>query len=123
MRSPFLFASARSSGFSLVEVIVALMIVSIGLLGMAGASTIALRTTLDAARRREAIARAQTRLAQLGAGGCGRASNGSTTDAARRLRERWSVHSAGAFAQVTDSLTWEGAGGMSTFVLSSSIQC
>jgi len=100
-----------------------MMIVTIGLLGIAGASTLALRTTLEAARRRDAVERAQSRVAQLGASGCARASGGSVTDAARRVTEQWTVRVSGAFQQVTDSITWEGASGSGSFSLTSAIPC
>ena len=106
-----------------MEVIVAMMIVTIGLLGIAGASTLALRATLEAARRRDAVERAQLRMAQLGASGCARAAGGSVTDVARRVTEQWTVRANGAFQQVTDSVTWEGASGSGSFSLTSAIPC
>ena len=116
-------SAQRRQGFSIVEVIVAMMIVTIGLLGIAGSTALALRSTLDATRRRDAAERAQSRLAQLAAAGCGRASAGRATDAARQLTEQWSVSSTGQFQQVTDSITWLGASGNVTFALTSAIPC
>ncbi|MDQ2668683.1 MAG: prepilin-type N-terminal cleavage/methylation domain-containing protein, partial [Gemmatimonadota bacterium] len=114
---------ARRSGFSIVEVIVALMIVTVGLLGIAGASALALRTTLDAARRRDAVERAQSRVARLSASGCERARSGTVTDAGARVTEQWSIRGNGAFQDVTDSITWLGASGFRTFALTSAIPC
>lgn len=110
-------------GFSIVEVIVAMMIVSIGLLGIAGASTLALRTTLDAARRRDGAERAQARLALLAAGGCARATSGRATDSTRRIAEQWTVRVSNNFQQVTDSVTWVGASGNASFALTSALPC
>lgn len=115
--------SARRRGFSIVEVIVAMMIVTVGLLGIAGSTALALRTTLDATRRRDAAERAQSRLALLAATGCARASSGSATDATRQLTEQWSVRATGQFQQVTDSITWVGASGSGTFTLTTAIPC
>jgi type II secretory pathway pseudopilin PulG len=77
------------SAFSVVEVLVALMLVSVGLLGMAGTSALSLRTAATAARERRATRRATTRLAILAAAGCGRARSGALDES--DLRERWTV--------------------------------
>src|SRR6476661_1454215 len=53
--------------FTVVEVLVALVVVTVGLLGVAGASAMALRASNAALRERAAITRARTRLALLGA--------------------------------------------------------
>ncbi|CAN5365559.1 hypothetical protein BH09GEM1_BH09GEM1_26490 [soil metagenome] len=106
-----------------MEVIVAMMIISVGLLGIAGGTTLALRTTLDAARRRDAAERAQARLALLSAGGCNRSASGSATDPSRRIAEQWTVNGSGSFLRVTDSVTWVGASGNASFVLTSAIPC
>ena len=116
-------SSGQRQGFSIVEVIVAMMIVTIGLLGIAGSTTIALRTTVDANRRRDAAAQAQSRLAMLSAAGCARASGGSATDPARRVTEQWSVRAIGAFQVATDSITWIGASGNGAFALTTTIPC
>lgn len=99
------------------------MIVTIGLLGIAGGTTLALRTTLDATRRRDVAERAHSRLAQLAAVGCTRAASGGVTDAARQLNEQWSVRAAGSFQQLTDSITWVGVRGVGTFTLRTAVLC
>src|SRR5665647_2159235 len=124
MQTPSQFPSTLRprSGLSVVEVLVALMLVSIGLLGIAGSTALALRTTLDATRRREAAQRAASRIAQLAAGGCERATDGSAADAARQVSERWTVVSrANGFATVNDSVSWMSARGARSFSLTSAI--
>ncbi|MEO8620419.1 MAG: hypothetical protein ABI625_05085 [bacterium] len=117
-------ANHSRSGTSVVEVLVALMIVSIGLLGIAGSTALALRSTLDAAHRRDAAQRATSRVAQLASAGCDLASSGSNTDGARQITERWIVASrANGFAIVTDSVSWTSARGARTFSLTSAITC
>ena len=109
---------------SVVEVLVALMLVTIGLLGIAGSTALALRTTLEAAQRREAMARAASRLARLSAEGCAPARAGTASDPRRGVTERWAVAGAGAhFATVTDSVRWMSAQGPRTFRLESAIAC
>jgi Tfp pilus assembly protein PilV len=100
------------------------MIVSIGLLGIAGSTALALRSTLDAANRREAAQRATSRVAQLASIGCDLAINGTATDAAHQITERWTIASRlNGFALVTDSVSWTSARGARTFSLTSAITC
>ena len=114
----------RRTGMSVVEVLVALMIVSIGLLGIAGSTALALRTTLDAAHRREAAQRAASRVAQLASAGCDLATNGAIIDVAHQTSERWTIASrVNGFAMVTDSVSWSSARGARTFSLTSAISC
>ncbi len=111
-------------GISVVEVLVALMLISIGLLGIAGSTALALRTTLDSARRREATQRAASRFALLSSVGCAAARSGSATDTRRQLTEHWSVAAAGPhFTIVTDSVSWMSARGPRAFFLESAIPC
>ena len=114
----------RRSGLSIVEVLVALMLVAIGLMGIAGSTALALRTTHDATRRREATELATTRLSQLYAAGCAQASAGSHADSTRHIDEHWWVAArANGLATVTDSLAWTGARGWRTLVLTTGITC
>ena len=75
-------------GFTLVEVLVALVVVVVGLLGVAGVSAPAVRAAGAAARQREAVTRAQSRLALLRSAGCGTAADGELREGGR-LMERW----------------------------------
>lgn len=112
------------SGMSLVEVLVALMLLSVGLLAIAGSATLALRTALDAGRTREATHRAVSRLARLTAAGCAPARSGTALGPGGILREEWSVTAANAgFALVSDSVSWMSARGPRSFALTSAMQC
>ena len=100
------------------------MLVAIGLLGIAGSSALALRTTLDAAHRREAAQRVASRFALLAATGCSAAASGTAADSARHLTEQWVVSTrANGFVMVADSVRWMSARGPLSFVLSSAITC
>ena len=126
MQTPpqLLRAGRLRSGLSVVEVLVALMIVSIGLLGIAGSTALALRTTLDATHRREAAQRAASRVAQLAAEGCDRATGGTVSDAGQQISERWTIIArANGFATVNDSVIWMSARGARSFSLTSAITC
>ena len=109
---------------SVVEVLVALMLVSVGLLGIAGSTALALRTTLDATRRREAAQRAASRVALLAAAGCDRATDGSVAADAWQVSERWTIVArANGFATVSDSVSWMSARGARWVALTSAFTC
>jgi Tfp pilus assembly protein PilV len=111
------------SALTIVEVLVALMLVSVGLLGVAGTSALSFRTVVAAERDRRAMQRVTTRLARLTAGGCERASSGELRES--DLRERWTVASAGnGVALVDASVDWAGQGGRErSFALRSALLC
>lgn len=112
------------TGFTVVEVLVALMVVSVGLLAMAGSTTLMLRTTLDVTRRRAAVQQAASRVAQLTAEGCDRASSGSLTSADRQRTERWVIGSrVNGFVVVVDTVRFVGVRGVRSFSLASAIAC
>ena len=109
---------------TVVEVLVALMIVTVGLLGMAGSTALALRTAHDASQRRNATHRIVSRHSALAAAGCTGATAGVATDSAHAIAESWSVLvQANGFALVTDSVRWMGARGPHSFVLTTAFQC
>ena len=111
-------------GLSVVEVLVALMLVSIGLLGIAGSTALALRTTLDAAHRRAAAQRVASRFALLEAVGCSNARAGSAADSLHDLTEQWTVVTrANGFTIITDSVQWMSARGPRSFSLASAFTC
>lgn len=114
----------RLSGFSLVEVLVALMVVAVGLLAIAGSAALSLRTTLDASRRHGAAAQVASRMAWLEAAGCDHASSGSAVSADRQSAERWIVGvRRNGFVSVSDTVRWTSARGPRSFWLSSAVAC
>ena len=102
----------------------ALMLVSIGLLGIAGSTALALRTTLDAAHRRAAAQRVASRFALLEAVGCSNARAGSAADSLHDLTEQWTVVTrTNGFTIITDSVQWMSARGPRSFSLASAFTC
>jgi prepilin-type N-terminal cleavage/methylation domain-containing protein len=79
------------SGLTIVEVLAALVIVSVGLLGMAGTAALSLRTVAAATRERQALRRLDLRQAALTAGGCARAAGGAESDGRDSVHEQWTV--------------------------------
>lgn len=115
-------AGARP-GLSVVEVLVAMVIVSAGLLGIAGTSSLSLRMATTAARERRALQRLGDRLAQLAAGPCDRA-GGVRDDPLDGIREQWTVGApARGIAAVQASVQWQDGGRRRTFLLESAIVC
>src|SRR6476659_140275 len=93
----------RGDGFTIVEVLVALILFAVALLGVAGSSALAVRVTGSALRERRAVQRAADRIAALRAQGCASARSGTTTDATLALDEAWSVSPAASGVTLIDA--------------------
>lgn len=126
MISPVGARSSRSAprrGFTLVEVLVALVVVAVGLLGVAGSSAIALRAANAAVREQAAVSRARTRLALIESAGCVGAASGEHRVAAG-LSDKWSVGPLANGARLVDvSADWDDVGRRRTVTLRSALLC
>ena len=80
------------AGFTLPEVLVALVLLGIGLLGLAGSAGLVSRLVGDGSRLTMAAAVATARVEQLRALGCGAGSGSAVT---RGIEERWTVAALG----------------------------
>jgi len=108
-------------GFSIVELIVAMMLLAIGVLALVGANTILIRRRNEARQRLAAVGAGTNRLAQLAAGRCVSASGRS--GAPPGIAERWSVAArANAFRDIEDSVSF-GARPAHAFVLRTRLPC
>ena len=130
MRSPQ--AAARDAisdatgprGVSIVEVLVALVLLSVGLLGVAGNGAIAARASSGAARERRAVQRAGDRLAALREQGCSVARSGALSDPRAALAERWTVGAVvGGAALVDEEVRWRAPAGERTLLLRGGLLC
>jgi Tfp pilus assembly protein PilV len=111
-------------GLSIVEVLVALVLLAIGLLGVAGNGAIAMRSSGGAARERRAAQRAGDRLATLREEGCALARSGTLLDPAAALVERWTVGSVSGGAVLVDvEVRWRAPAGQRVLLLRSGILC
>jgi type IV pilus modification protein PilV len=81
--------SSRRLGFTLVEVIVAMTLLSVGILALAGLSATVMRNLNGAAQQTIAATLGQSRLEQLRSFNCATLSNGSATR--RGMSEIWKV--------------------------------
>lgn len=112
------------SGLTVVEVLVALMLVSVGLLGMAGSSALALRSAHGAAQEERAARRASTRLARLGAAGCVGAVSGVLNDPGGVPMERWTVAPVrNGTAHLEATVFWSSSRGRRTLTVESALLC
>jgi prepilin-type N-terminal cleavage/methylation domain-containing protein len=80
---------AGRAGFSLVELMVAILVMTVGVLGLAGTAALVLRLIGGGAQQTLAAHVAQSRFEQLRATECGSISDGYAT--VRGVREAWSV--------------------------------
>jgi prepilin-type N-terminal cleavage/methylation domain-containing protein len=112
------------AGFSIVEVLVALVLVTVGLLGIAGNCALAIRVTGVAARERRAAQRAADRIAELTSLGCASARSGSSMDAATGASEQWTVGAVvNGVALVDAEVRWVAPSGMRAVRLRSAMPC
>ena len=94
-------------GFTLVELIVSLVVLSTGILALVATAALLTRQAGDAAAREHAIALADARFERIAAAGCSSATAGAATSGA--VRETWSVRRAGRTLVVSDTLRWRAA--------------
>ncbi len=112
------------AGMTVVEVLVAMMLLTIGLLGFAGSSALAVRTVSAAQHHRGAVQRAASRIAALSASACSGLVSGERMDPNDRYRERWRVGSGPAgIVSVEAHVAWVAAAGERDVMLRSAILC
>ena len=114
--------SRARRGITVVEVLVALLLVACGLLAIAGSSALAVRAATSASRERLAVRLADRRLARLSASECASAIAG--TDSAAGMRERWwKADSMGGVASVEASVEWQAGARRRVLTLRSALVC
>ena len=112
------------TGLTIVEVLTALVLVSVGLLGMAGTSVLSLRAAAAAERERRALRRLDLRIAALTAGGCGSATQGSAGEFRDGVWERWTVGAATRGAALGDAtVEWREGTELRAIVRRSALLC
>ena len=95
----------RRRGFTLVEVLIAVLLIDVGLLALVASGSVLVRRTAESRLRTLALRAAADRIALLSAAPCA-ASTGSATDS-RGISERWSVSaSTNGVRDLNDSVTF-----------------
>ncbi|MEO6526290.1 MAG: prepilin-type N-terminal cleavage/methylation domain-containing protein [Gemmatimonadaceae bacterium] len=126
MRSSQVHNAAQRArrGFSVVEVIVALVLVTVGLLGVAGNGALAVRVSGAAVRERRAVQRAADRIANLASRSCASARSGRLVDGAGAITERWTVAAAvNGIVLVDAEVRWATPTGSRVVVLRDAMVC
>lgn len=114
----------NASGFTVVEVLVAIVIMAIGVLGLAGTASSVSRLIGGGAQQTIAANIAMSRFEQLRSTACVSLTSGTATN--RGMTEHWHVWNAGAsLDSAIDSVTYRAAGGRrpSPLVFKSFVKC
>jgi prepilin-type N-terminal cleavage/methylation domain-containing protein len=109
------------AGFTVVEMLVALVVAAVGLLALVGADTNAWRRRLQADRALRAAALARARVESLIASGC--ASTSGSIAHANGIAERWSATRRGPLLLADASAEWPTAAGRDSVRLAGSRWC
>jgi len=94
----------RTRGFALVELVVAVLVLTVGVLALGGTAAAVTRMVAWGQRMGGAAAAAQARLEALRAGGC--RSLGDGRDSVGPYRLSWSVVAAGSLRRVALTVTY-----------------
>jgi Tfp pilus assembly protein PilV len=112
----------RRTGITIIEVLVALVLLSIGILAVAGTSALSLRQVTAARLERDAIMRATNRAALLSAHGCDQPSSGAEEVAS--MRESWQLSPVSPGAATLDiRVDWSDRSRPRFIALASAVLC
>lgn len=112
---------ASRSGFTIVEVLVAILILSVGMLALVGSAAVVVRQTGTAARQTQAAAYAQSRFERLRASPCASLTGGA--DTVRGIVTAWAVTPVTRGNDITVTVSWPVAGEMRSRQYRSIIAC
>jgi prepilin-type N-terminal cleavage/methylation domain-containing protein len=115
---------SENSGFTIVEVLVAIVIMAVGVLGLAGTATSVSRLIGGGAQQTIAANVAMSRFEQLRSVACASIASGTATT--RGMTEHWHVQSSGTrLFTAIDTVTYKAAGGRTPapLVFTSFVKC
>lgn len=110
------------NGYTLVEVVVAVMLLAVGVLGLVSATTSVSRLIRWGGAQSAAAGLATARLDAMRAGGCGRLAGGDTV-VASRYRVRWEAAAAGPLRPATAVVTYAWGGGVRADTFETAVSC
>jgi len=113
----------QRQGISLVEVLVATVLLAIGIAGTLSALTTAMRLRLAAEAQEAAVERADARLGWFARGPCPATDTAVHVDDGRGVRERWRVRADSAGATLTGLAEAPTFGGRRRFALEARRAC
>jgi Tfp pilus assembly protein PilV len=115
-------ARRRRAGFTIVEAIVALLLIAVGILAVAASGALVLREVGAVAARTRGGLLARNRVEMFAAGACtGTGSAG--IDSLRAVRGHWSVREDGALGTLTDSVVMLAPDGERTLDVTAARAC
>lgn len=91
-------------GFTLIEVVVAIVILAVGALALAGSAAVTVRRMSEAARRSSGVTMARSRAEAAMASTCGSIASGSET--ARGVRSDWVVSIGAVSAELSQRVSY-----------------
>jgi type II secretory pathway component PulJ len=111
----------RRAGFTLVEVLVAVVLIDVGMLALIAGSAVLIRQTAEMRARAAAVRAAANRLQLLGASCVVRSGRAGGPFG---IREDWSVTlQSDGVRELRDSVTYASASGVRTVVLRTRLPC
>ncbi|HVE77923.1 MAG TPA: prepilin-type N-terminal cleavage/methylation domain-containing protein [Gemmatimonadaceae bacterium] len=119
-------AALSRPGFTLVEMLLAIIVFAVGVLGLAGTSTVIMRQMNAAQQQSQAAVQAQARLDSLAGVSCVMLAAGGAMH--RGVRHRWTVLRTPAVApfstaRIADTVTWVTRGATKRQVYTTRIAC
>ena len=110
------------SGFTLLEALIALVIINVGLLALVASTAVLIRQTTEVRARSAAVRAAANRVQQLGATIC--APTSGSAAGAFGIRETWSIEvQQGGVRELLDSVTYTTPSGPRSVVLRTKLPC
>lgn len=110
------------TGFTLVELIVAMLMLTIGLLGLAGVGAVVLKQMKGGTYQTIAASIAQSRFEQFEGDPCSTIASGSAT--VRGMQEKWTVSAMGMRAKaIRDTVTFVGTSGTKKVGIHTVVSC
>lgn len=99
---------SHRAGFTLIEVLLAVVLIDVGLLALVAGSSVLMRQAAEVRARSDALRAANNRIQSLAAGPCASISGSS---AGRDMREQWAVTvEPNRVREVRDSVVFTAAG-------------
>ena len=111
----------RRSGFTLVELLVSMFVLTVGLLALTGASAVVARQIGGGAQLTLAATTAQSRFEVMRSRDCTALASGSSERGG--IREGWGVTHAGVVLEVSDTVSVAGRIGRRVHVFHTAIPC
>jgi prepilin-type N-terminal cleavage/methylation domain-containing protein len=111
------------AGFTIVEMIVAIMVFTIGVLGLAGTAAYVARQMNGGMQQTLAATIAQSRIDSIAGTGCRAVAGGTATN--KGISERWTVDRPANFnvLRITEQVTWTSGKSTRTQIYTASFPC